>query len=80
MGPGSGIIRDDAFLDGDGDDGGGDREERMIPVGCRHLLTLPYRISIWTTTADTVIIFISLPSLVFAPSLSLLHLRARIPH
>lgn len=27
MGPGSRIIRDDAFLDGD--DGGGDREERV---------------------------------------------------
>lgn len=73
MGPGSGIIRDDAFLDGDGDDGGGDREKRMIPVGCRHLLTLPYRISIWTTTADTVIIFISLPSRLRSLSYTYVH-------
>lgn len=45
----------------------------MIPVGCRHLLTLPYRISIWTTTADTVIIFISLPSRLRSLSYTYVH-------
>lgn len=67
---GPGIIRDDAFLDRG-------RHRRMIG----HLSTLPYRISIWTTRSDHVIIFIAtrvvvlllLPSSLLSLSLSLIY-------